>query len=217
MASTSIPIEEYNSEQKDFPLHNREQVTMIVCSPNFKYIATRRFRDKNFEYNHIIKSDKIVGFNTNGTLVIKKLIPDKSDTWISYLREILNDSNSIFMSSDSEKIKNLIRRADDKSKETTDKTVIDKSKKIVGKSTKDIGKSEEKTAEVEKTYSKYFITWTLKYENNKKYIILTAKFKKDNKKDDETKSDSIQIVPELYIKAIMNNKEFINECNCLNN
>ncbi|CAG8612877.1 15518_t:CDS:2, partial [Dentiscutata heterogama] len=181
---------------------NDDQYHYSICDPftpripgesyvnaNYLFKDFEAERDKNFEYNHIVKSDKIVGFNSNGTLVIKKLIPDKSDTWISYLRETLNDSNSIFISSDSEKIKDLIRRADDKSKETTDKTVIDKSKKMVGKSTKDIGKSEETTAEVEKTYSKYFISWTLKYENNNKHIILTAKFKKDNKKDDEPKSD----------------------------
>ncbi|CAG8735078.1 5052_t:CDS:2, partial [Dentiscutata erythropus] len=161
-----------------------------ICDPFAPYIPDESYinadhlfkdfeaeRDKNFEYKYIVKSDKVVGFIKND-LVIKKLIPDN---WIFYLRETLKDSNSIFISSDSEKIIDLIRRA-----------------------AKDI----ETTVEVEKTYSKYFITWTLKYENNNKYIFLTAKFKNDK--------TSIQIVPEIYINSGMDNKGFINECDCLN-
>ncbi|CAG8800380.1 10787_t:CDS:2, partial [Gigaspora rosea] len=67
-----------------------------------------------FENKYIIKYDKIVGFNNSGTLVIKDLIKDLiKDTepnWISYLRNTLKDSDSIYMSSISEQIIGLINK-----------------------------------------------------------------------------------------------------------
>ncbi|CAG8588387.1 31156_t:CDS:2, partial [Gigaspora margarita] len=222
-----------------------------ICDPFAPYIPEKSYvkanglfkgfeakGDEIFENKYIIKNDKIIGFNHDGKLVIKRLIPD-NDNWISYLRGTLNDSNSIFISSDSEKIIDLIRRTidkSDKSKETIDNTTtdidkvkkmteevtidIDKSNKTTEEATIDIDKSketiEEVTTDVYKKYQKkYFVTWTLKYENMN--IILTAEFKNDKIEQAVTKSDSIQIVPELYINSDRDVKEFVNICDCLEN
>ncbi|RIB23074.1 hypothetical protein C2G38_2139927 [Gigaspora rosea] len=92
-----------------------------------------------FENKYIIKYDKIVGFNYSGTLVIKDLIKDLiKDTepnWISYLRNTLKDSDSIYMSSISEQIIGLIN------KEAT--FAIDKKPQ----------------------YSKHLVTWTFEHKN----------------------------------------------------
>ncbi|CAG8834320.1 303_t:CDS:2, partial [Gigaspora margarita] len=172
-----------------------------ICDPFAPYIpgksyvkADELFKDvdvkfdNNFENKFIIKDDKIIGFNNDGTLVIKKLIPGN---WISYLRRTLKDSNSIFISSVRETIIDLIRRT--KEEVTTN---IDKSKENTEK-------------------SKYFVTWTLEYENtlnDRMCIILTAKLK-----NNETKTDSIQIVPESYINSGKDVKEYIKEWDCLDN
>ncbi|KAF0431415.1 hypothetical protein F8M41_005397 [Gigaspora margarita] len=129
-----------------------------------------------------------------------------------------------------DKIVDLIRRTIDKSKETSDKTTTKEETKVIKTIEEvptDIDKSKEKT---EKTTfvifkdSKYFVTWVLKYETlndrtlnyEKKTlnerIILTAKFK-----NDETKTDSIQIAPEAYIKSGKDVKEYVKECDCLDN
>ncbi|KAF0431423.1 hypothetical protein F8M41_005405 [Gigaspora margarita] len=59
---------------------------------------------------------------------------------------------------------------------------------------------------------KFFVTWTLTYEYMN--VILTAKFKND-KIEQPYKSDSIQIIPELYLKSDKDSKEFVNICDCL--
>ncbi|CAG8786024.1 7868_t:CDS:2, partial [Gigaspora margarita] len=183
-----------------------------ICDPFAPYIpgesyveADDLFKDfdvkfDNFENKYIIKNDKIVGFNHEGKLVIKRLIPD-NDNWISYLRGTLNDFNSIFISSVSEKIIDLIRRTIDKSKETTykattkEETKVIKSKKTIEVLTTDIDKSKEKTGKTtfdivnEYKYSKYFVIWTLK----------------------------IQIVPEAYINSGKDIKKYVKECDCFDN
>ncbi|RIB06799.1 hypothetical protein C2G38_484161 [Gigaspora rosea] len=76
--------------------------------------------------------------------------------------------------------------------------------------------TKEATTDVYKEYpKKWFVTWTLKYENMN--IILTAKFKNDKIEQAETKSDSIQIVPEAYIKSYRDVKKYVKECDCLDN
>ncbi|KAF0447037.1 hypothetical protein F8M41_002851 [Gigaspora margarita] len=189
-----------NEKEKKYQYH--------ICDPFAPYIsiennvkANKLFEDfeakssELFENKYIIKNDKIIGFNNDGNLVIKGLIPD-NDNWISYLRGTMKDFNSIFISSVSEKIIDLIRRTIDKSKETT----------------------EEATTDVYKEYpKKYFVTWTLKYEkktfNDSMRIILTAKFKHDKIEQ----ADSIQIVPEAYINSGEDVKEYVKECDCLDN
>ncbi|KAF0412144.1 transient receptor potential cation channel subfamily a member 1 [Gigaspora margarita] len=210
-----------------------------ICDPFAPYIPGESFVEANdlfkefeangddiFENKYIIKCDKIVGFINDKTLIIKELIPVN---WISYLRDTLKDSNSIFISSVSENIVDLIF----KSKEIADKAITDIDKKMSKKATKviesektieeattDIDKSKETTekatTDVYREYQKkYFVTWTLKYENMK--IFLTAKFKNDKIEQAKTKSDSIQIVPELYISSDRDVKEFVNICDCLDN
>ncbi|CAG8801421.1 8257_t:CDS:2 [Gigaspora margarita] len=180
----------------------RKKYQYHICDPFALYIpeesfvdANKLFRDfeaksgKIFENKYIIKNDKIVGFNQDGNLVIKRLIPD-NDNWIFYLRNELKDFNRIFISSVSEKIIDLIV----KSKKTT----------------------EETTTNVYKKYpKKYFVTWTLKYK--KMNIFLTAEFKNDKIEQSETKSDSIQIVPDLYLNSDMEVENFVNICDCLDN
>ncbi|CAG8588406.1 31157_t:CDS:2 [Gigaspora margarita] len=200
---------------------DEEKYQYHICDPFAPYIPGESFVKANdlfkgfetngddiFENKYIIKYDKIVGFNNDGTLIIKELIPVN---WIFYLRDTLKDSNSIFISSVSENIVDLIF----KSKEIADKAITDidkkmskeatkviESEKTIEEATTDIDKSKETTekttTDVYKEYQKkYFVTWTLKYENMK--IFLTAEFKNDKIEQAKTKSDSIQIVPELYI------------------
>ncbi|CAG8511376.1 6817_t:CDS:2, partial [Gigaspora rosea] len=182
------------NEEKKYQYH--------LCNPFAPYIPGESFAvndlfkdfeakgDEVFENKYIIKDDKIVGFNKDEKLVIKRLIAD-NDNWISYLRNTLEDFSSIFIPSISEKIIGLIV----KSKKTTEKATFDINEKH--------------------QYSKYFVTWTLTYEKNTLnniYIFLTAKFK-----NDETKTDSINIVPELYIRSDRDVEKFVKECDCLDN
>ncbi|RIB23079.1 hypothetical protein C2G38_910415 [Gigaspora rosea] len=196
---------------------NKDNYRFSICDPFAQYSPDKLyvkikdlFKDfdvefdnsfeNNFENKYIIKYDKIVGFNYSGTLVIKDLIKDLiKDTgpnWISYLRNTLKDSDSIYMSSISEQIIGLIN------KEAT--FAIDKKPQ----------------------YSKHLVTWTFEHKNIyekkndkindkinvKPHIFLTAKFK-----NDETKSDTIQIVPAIYINAGNDDKKFVEECDCLDN
>ncbi|CAG8817471.1 17405_t:CDS:2, partial [Gigaspora rosea] len=64
---------------------------------------------------------------------------------------------------------------------------------------------------------KYFVTWTLKYDNDKMRTILSAKFKNDKIDQAETKSDSIQIVPEAYINSDRDAEKYVKVCDCLDN
>ncbi|CAG8818166.1 43218_t:CDS:2, partial [Gigaspora margarita] len=124
-----------------------------------------------------------------------------------------------------------------KSNEITEKATTDsdkkmaKSKKTTEEATTDIDKTENEPFVIVKeyNYSKYFVTWTLKYEkytlNNNMYIILEAKFQNDKieqaetKTDSiaETKTDSIQIVPEIFFNSDKDIESFVNICDCLDN
>ncbi|CAG8718431.1 34609_t:CDS:2 [Gigaspora margarita] len=174
-----------NEEEKKYQYHICDPFAPNISIENYVK-ANKLFEDfeakssEIFENKYIIKNDKIIGFNNDGNLVIKGLIPD-NDNWISYLRNELKDFNRIFISSASEKIIDLIV----KSKKGTD---------------------------VYKKYpKKFFVTWTLKYDNMN--IFLTAEFKND--KIEQT--DRIQIVSESYINSVKDVKEFVKECDCLNN
>ncbi|CAG8808015.1 33816_t:CDS:2, partial [Gigaspora margarita] len=163
--------------------------------------------ENNFENKFIIKYDKIIGFDSDsGTLVIKDLIKDlirdlikdsepNNNDWIFYLRNKLEDCNSIFISQASEQIINLIV----------------KSKQTVKKATSKIAKKPKPT---KLQASKYLVTWTLAYKKiyNKPHIFLTAKFK-----NDKTMSNTIQIVPEIYINSDKKVNEFVEKCSCLDN
>ncbi|CAG8595527.1 19910_t:CDS:2, partial [Gigaspora margarita] len=218
-----------NEKEKKYQYH--------LCDPFAPYIPEKREKNyveandlfKDFETNsseifenkYIIKNDKIVGFKHDGNLVIERLIHD-DDNWISYLRNELRDFDRIFISSVSEKIIDLIRLTIDKSKETTDKATA--KEETIEEVPTDIDKSKEKTEKATLVIfkdSKYFVTWTLKYETlNLKYekktfnerIILTAEIK-----NDETKTDSIQIAPEAYIKSGNDIKQYVKEFDCLDN
>ncbi|CAG8534419.1 22752_t:CDS:2, partial [Gigaspora margarita] len=48
-------------------------------------------------------------------------------------------------------------------------------------------------------------------------LIVKTEFKNDKIEQAETKTDSIHIVPESYIKSDMNVEEFVKECDCLDN
>ncbi|KAF0412140.1 transient receptor potential cation channel subfamily a member 1-like [Gigaspora margarita] len=207
-----------NEEAKKYQYHLCDPFVLNVPEKSEKnYVeANELFKDfeakcdEIFENKYIIKDDKIVGFNNDGKLVIQGLIPVN---WISYLRGTLKDSNSVFISSVSEKIIELIV----KSKKTTEEATFDIKKKP--------------------QYSKYFVTWTLKHIKNN--IILTAEFKNDKIEQTETKSDeqaetksdeqaetksdeqakikpdSIQIVPAIYINSGKEVEKFVQECDCL--
>ncbi|KAF0431419.1 wd-40 repeat protein [Gigaspora margarita] len=188
--------------------------------------------DEVFVNKYIIKNDKIVGFNNDGNLVIKRLIRD-NDNWISYLRNDLKDFNSIFISSVSEKIIDLIVKSNEiieKATTDSDKKMV-KSEKTTEEATTDIDKTENEPFVIvnEYSYSKYFVTWTLKYKkyilNNNMYIILTAKLQNDKIEQAETKTDSIaetktdfiQIVPEIFFNSDKDIESFVNICDCLDN
>ncbi|CAG8495688.1 13705_t:CDS:2 [Gigaspora rosea] len=181
--------------------YNETNFRFYICDPFAPYIPKKSYveandlfkdfdveSDNNFENKYIIKNDKIVGFNHDGKLVIKSLIPD-NDNWISYLRDTLKDSNSIFISPVSEKIIDLIRRIIDKSKETTDEATTDIDKKMAKEAIKVI--ESEKTTEEATT---------------------------DIDKSKETIEEiTMDIVPELYISSDRDVKEFVNICDCLDN
>ncbi|KAF0412145.1 transient receptor potential cation channel subfamily a member 1-like [Gigaspora margarita] len=201
----------YNKSYKK----NVDNYRCSICNPFAPYIpfenyvkANDLFKDfdlefdNNFENKHIIKYDKIVGFNKSGTLVIKDLIKDlvkdsepNYKDWIFYLRNKLKDFNSIFISSISEQIIDLVI----------------KSKQTAKEATFDIDKKPQ--------YSKYFVNWTLKYEYLYKnmHIFLTAEFKNAKIESAEIKSDTIQIVPAIYITSDRDVKRFVKECDCLDN
>ncbi|KAF0412138.1 hypothetical protein F8M41_007987 [Gigaspora margarita] len=181
-----------NEEEKKYQYHLYNPFAPYI--PDESFAVNDLFKnfeakgDEVFENKYIIKDDKIVGFNKGGKLVVKRLIPDN---WILYLRNTLEDFGILFIPSVSEKIISLIV----KSKKTTEEATFDINEKH--------------------QYSKYFVTWTLTYEKNtlnNMYIFLTAKFK-----NDETKTDSIHIVPELYIKSDRDVENFVKECDCLDN
>ncbi|CAG8726129.1 9631_t:CDS:1, partial [Gigaspora rosea] len=99
----------------------------------------------------------------------------------------LKDFDSIYISSISEQIINLIVKSKQAAKEAT----FNIDKKL--------------------QYPKYLVTWTLKYEKiydtGKPHIFLTAKFKNE----EVEQADRIQIVPAIYITSDRNVKEFVKE------
>ncbi|CAG8495669.1 13704_t:CDS:2, partial [Gigaspora rosea] len=156
-----------------------------LCNPFAPYIPFK---------SYVKAYDLFKDFDVGGTLIIKHLIKDLNkdsepnyNDWIFYLRNKLEDFNSIFISSISEQIIDLIV----KSKQT----------------------AKEATFDIDKKYSKYFVTWTLKYEQLYKnmHIFLTAEFKNDKIESAEIKSDTIQIVPAIYITSDRDVKKFVKE------
>ncbi|CAG8780217.1 1570_t:CDS:2 [Gigaspora margarita] len=179
----------YNKSYKK----NVDNYRCSICNPFAPYIP--------FE-NYVKANDLFKDFDLDGTLVIKDLIKDlvkdsepNYKDWIFYLRNKLKDFNSIFISSISEQIIDLVI----KSKQTAKEVTFDIDKKP--------------------QYSKYFVTWTLKYEYLYKnmHIFLTAEFKNAKIESVEIKSDTIQIVPAIYITSDRDVKRFVKECDCLDN
>ncbi|CAG8531149.1 22331_t:CDS:2 [Dentiscutata erythropus] len=102
---------------------------------------------KQFQYPCIIKFDNVIG-SIGKSLVTKKLIPDERN-WIPYLRNTLEDSNRIYMSSIRKNVAEFIEPFIDKYTLKTDN---------------DNNIPEVKP--INKVFEKYLVKWTLHCDKN---------------------------------------------------